>query len=64
MTSDGFVERRRTRAGPAVRRLDSETGRRDRWEGQVPALLALACGLAAASIAVVAVLSARVLGWV
>lgn len=64
MTSDGFVERRRPRARPAVRRFNWETGRHDRWEGQVPTLLALACGLAAAWIVVVAVLSARVLGWV
>ena len=65
MTSHDFLERRnRQRVRPAARDLASEHRRLDHWEGHVPALLALACGLAAAWIVVVAVLSVRVLGWV
>ncbi len=64
MTSYEFLERRSgQRARPAVRDLAYERRSVDPWEGHVPALLALACGLAAAWIVVVVILSLRVLGW-
>ena len=65
MTSRELVERRnRQRTRSVVRDIEWEHRELDPWEGHVPALLALACGLAAAWIVVVAVLSVRLLGWV
>ena len=65
MTSQEFLGRRkRQQVRLALRNVEWERRELDPWEGHVPALLALACGLAAAWIVVVAILSARVLGWV
>lgn len=65
MTSREFLERRkRERTRSAIRNIEWERRALDPWEGHVPALLALACGLALAWIVVVAILSVRLLGWV
>jgi hypothetical protein len=64
MTGEEFVElRRRQRIRPAAHELNWGERRRNLWEGRVPALLALACGLAAVWIVGVVILSARMLGW-
>jgi hypothetical protein len=64
MTSREILERKRQRTRSVVRDIEWERRELDPWEGHVPALLALACGLAAAWIVVVAILSVRLLGWV
>ena len=65
MTSRELLEsRKRQQTRLAVRNIEWERRALDPWEGHVRALLALACGLAAAWIVVVAILSVRLLGWV